>query len=90
MRDQSADEIRAGYEALRAAATGQGPCNTPRGLALFLSQGLPAWMLSWTPPAPPCPVVPVGQRAVTTGAGAEVVRVLTEMALGCSPRVVRS
>ncbi|HET9061107.1 MAG TPA: hypothetical protein VFN61_14405 [Acidimicrobiales bacterium] len=90
MTDQSADEIRAGYEALRAVATGQGPCGTPRGLTLLLSQGLPAWVRSWAPLAPPCPVVPVAQRAGTTGAGAEVVRVLTEMALGCRPQLVKS
>jgi hypothetical protein len=90
MRDRSADEYRVGYEALRAAATGQGLCDTPRGWTLFLSQGLPAWMRAWTPLSPTSPVVPADQRAVTTGVGAEVVRVLTEMALGCRPRLVPS
>ena len=87
MSGQPADEIRVGYEALRAAATGQGPCDTPRGLTLLLSQGLPAWMRAWSPLPPPSPVVPVDQRPVA-GVGAEVVRVLTEMALGCRPRLV--
>ncbi len=37
------------YEALRAQATGQYPgIATPRGLALFLRQGMPGWMLAWS------------------------------------------
>jgi hypothetical protein len=36
------------YEALRAQATGEYRCiATPRGLALFLRQGMPGWMLAW-------------------------------------------
>jgi hypothetical protein len=90
MSGRSVEEFRVGYEALRAAATGQGLCDTPRGLTLLLSQGLPAWMRAWTPLSPPRPVVPAVQRTVTSGVGVEVVRVLTEMALGCCPRPVVS
>jgi hypothetical protein len=37
------------YEALRAQATGEYPgIATPRGLALFLRQGMPGWMLAWS------------------------------------------
>jgi len=36
------------YETLRAQATGEYPgIATPRGLALFLRQGMPAWMSAW-------------------------------------------
>lgn len=90
MSGRSAEEIRVGYEALRAAATGHGLCDTPRGLTLFLSQGLPAWMRAWTPLPSSSPVVPVDHRPAMTGVGAEMVRVLTEMALGCRPQLVVS
>ncbi len=37
------------YEALRAQATRECPgITTPRGLALLLRQGMPAWMLAWS------------------------------------------
>jgi len=90
MNGRPSDELCAGYEAVRAAATGQAPCDTPRGLTLLLSQGLPAWMRAWTPLPAPQVSVPADPRPVTTGAGAEVVRVLTEMALGCRSRLVVS
>ena len=75
-------ELCAGYEALRAAAAGLVVSETPRGLALFIEQGLPAWMRAWSalPPAPP---IVRGERPVASGLGADVVRVLTEMVLGC-------
>lgn len=88
MSGRPAEELCAGYEALRAAATGQAVCGTPRGLTLLLSQGLPAWMGASVPLAPAAPVVPGAERPVAAGAGAEVVRVLTEMALGSLPRLV--
>ena len=43
MSGRPADELCAGYETLRAVVTGQAACDTPRGLALMLSQGVPAW-----------------------------------------------
>ena len=82
MSGRPADEIGASYEALRAAASGQVACDTPRGLALLQTQGLPAWMGAWSPLPPPPPVVPTEQRPVAAGVGTEVVRVLTEMVLG--------
>jgi hypothetical protein len=77
-----AHELCAGYEALRAASTGSVVTETPRGLALLLAQGMPAWMRAWSPLPPPEPVGPSGERVVTPGLGAEMVRVITEMALG--------
>lgn len=90
MSGRPADEIRSGYEALRAAATGQHACDTPRGLTLLQTQGLPAWMRAWSPLPPPQPAVPTEQRPVATGVGTEVVRVLTEMVLGSRSRLAAS
>jgi hypothetical protein len=82
---QPAGQLTLAYEALRAQATGQLPPVTPRGLALFLAEGFPAWLNIWKPeviaalktlPAP-C------QQQPPAGLGGEMVRVLTEMALGC-------
>jgi len=83
MSGHRADVLWAGYEALRAAATGSSVSDTPRGLALLVAQGLPAWMQAWAPlPALPAPA-PAGERPLAAGVGAEMVRLLTEMALGC-------
>ena len=90
MSTRPADELCAGYEALRAAATGSLACDTPRGLALLLSQGLPAWMRAWRPLPAPMPFPPADERPVVPGVGGEVVRVLTEMALGCRTRLAAS
>jgi hypothetical protein len=80
-----AGELTLAYEALRAQATGQVPTTTPRGLALLLAAGCPTWMKAWTP-LPVAgfrtPGAPASQAA-SVGLGGEVVRVLTEMALGC-------
>lgn len=80
-------ELERAYEALRAQATGQLAPATPRGLALFLAGGLPVWMTAWASPAPPpaaAPPTPTagGPRLVLAGLSVELVRVLTEMALG--------
>ena len=80
-----AGELAEGYEALRAQALGGFPPLTPRGLAVFLCAGLAGWMSACPPGSRP-------RRAVTskpgarethalTGASAEIVRVLAEMAL---------
>lgn len=90
MSGRPADEIGAGYEALRAAASGQHACDTPRGLSLLQTQGLPAWMRAWNPLPPPLPAVASEQRPVTAGVGTDVVRVLTEMVLGSRSRVAAS
>jgi len=80
------------YEDLRAQATGQIPAATPRGLFLFLNSGLPTWMAA----CPPAALEPAPARAVfgiparpLADMTAELVGVLTEMALGglrrCGP-----
>ncbi len=74
------------YEDLRAQATGQVPTATPRGLSLFLNSGLPVWMAS-CPPVMPDPARPVSAASVAPAhlladLSAELVGVLTEMALG--------
>ena len=79
-----ADLLQA-YEGLRAHALGQLPAGTLRGLALFLDRGMPAWMNAWAQLAPfPTPPVPTGasDRPPLDALGGELVRVLTEMALG--------
>lgn len=90
MSGRSADAIGAGYEALRAAASGQHVCDTPRGLSLLQTQGLPAWMRAWSPLPPTRPVVPSEQRPVAAGVGTDVVRVLTEMVMGSRTRMAAS
>jgi hypothetical protein len=91
MSARSADELSAGYEALRATALGSVVFETPRGWALFLAQGLPAWVRTFCALAPAPPIVPLGERRpVTSGLGADVVRVLTEMVLGCRTTLAAS
>ena len=86
MSARPAGELCAGYEALRAAADSV-VSDTPRGLALFLAQGLPAWMRVFCALAP---IVSVGECPVASGVGADVVRVLTEMVLGCRTTLAAS
>lgn len=76
------------YEALRADATGPLPATTPRGLALFLTAGCPAWIRTWKPWAATVPRIPAvaHDRATSVGLDGEVVQVLTEMALRCHRR----
>lgn len=90
MSARPTDELCAGYEALRAAATGSAASDTPRGLALLLAQGVPAWMAAWAPLPPPVPAAPAGERPSAAGLGAEMVRLLTEMALGCRSSLAAS
>lgn len=80
--------LAAGYEALRAEATGGLPSAAPRGRALVLGQGLPAWIRVWVtaPPAAPPPSPPCCSG--TGGLAADVVRLLAEMALGARPALV--
>ena len=86
-----AGELCSGYEALRAVATGSVVAAAPRGLALLLGQGLPAWIRAWAPlPPPAAPRVALGERPVVAGLAGEVVRVLTEMALGCRSELAAS
>lgn len=79
-----ADLLQA-YEGLRAHALGQLPAGTLRGLALFLDGGMPSWMNAWARLAPcSTPPAPAGSsdRPPLDALGGELVRVLTEMALG--------
>jgi hypothetical protein len=77
------DDLSAGYEALRAQAVGGLPTDSPRGRALLLSEGVPAWILAWAaPPAAHMPPAPTDRRSDPGGMSAEVVRLLAEMALG--------
>lgn len=82
------DGLAAAYEALRAEAAGGLPSTAPRGRALVLGQGLPAWIRAWVtaPPAAPPPSPPC--RSGTGGLAADVVRLLAEMALGARPALV--
>ena len=81
MNGRSADELSAGYEALRAVATGVASADGSRGLALLLAQGPPAWIQACKPLPPVAPRA-AGQGPLPGRLGAEVVHLLTEMALG--------
>lgn len=78
-----AEDVTVAYEALRAQATGHLPSTTPRGLALCLSAGLPAWLKAWTPLAPQPPRTPSAERPSAYAYAGDIVRLLTEMALAC-------
>jgi hypothetical protein len=88
---QPAGQLAIAYEALRAQATGELPAVTPRGLALFLAEGLSAWMNTWRPLLVTEPTTPAAprhqQRRVSPDS--EIVRLLTEMAMGCQRGWVR-
>lgn len=83
-------ELAAGYEALRAQATGGLAPELPRGMAVMVTQGLPAWIRAWavpaSVPASPIPAAPTSAN----GRGAEVVRLLTEMVLSGGRRLAVS
>ena len=57
------------------------PRGTARNLALFLAEGLAAWIGAWTPLSPAPPVFSGPERPLAAGLGQEVVRLITEMAL---------
>lgn len=82
-------ELTFAYEALREQATGGLPSSTPRGMALFVAAGCPAWMHAWQPVAVAAPTTssPARNPAESpAGSRAEVIQVLTEMALACQKR----
>ena len=83
-----ADELSRAYEALRAQATGGMPSSTPRGLALFMTAGCASWMQAWQPVATAFLRTSAASKPVQSpgGARADVVQVLTEMALACQKR----
>lgn len=81
MTGRSVAELSSGYEVMRATATGSALSGAPRGLAVFLAQGLAAWIGAWTPLPSAPPVFSGHERPPGAGLGQEVVRLLTEMAL---------
>jgi hypothetical protein len=83
-RSAPAGDLCAGYEALRAQAVGNLPAGTPRGRALVLDHGLPDWIGAWAGAPSPrtAPAPAVDRQGATVGRCSEVVRLLTEMALG--------
>jgi hypothetical protein len=85
---QPAHDVTLAYEALRAQATGGLPASTPRGLAMFVAAGCPTWMSAWQPlvTAVRRTAIPSSPVESPAGSRAEVVQVLTEMALGCQKR----
>jgi hypothetical protein len=85
----STGELAQAYEALRAQAVGRAPAVTPRGLALLRRAGLAAWMRASPPLRPATPSAhPSAGRPPTPDGGlhVELVRLLTEMALGSQRR----
>ncbi|MGH9107628.1 MAG: hypothetical protein ACRDZX_17720 [Acidimicrobiales bacterium] len=82
-----AADLARGYEALRAQALGELPALTPRGRAVLMSAGLPAWMGALPPPSRPrAPVTPGAEPVPQNGQGGELVRLLAEMLLASQAR----
>ena len=82
---QPAGQLALAYEALRAQATGELASVTPRGLALFLTQGLASWLSYWKPVATESntPAAAARHQSPRIGPDSEMVQLLTEMALHC-------
>ena len=76
-----AADLSQGYEALRAQAVGEIPSVTPRGLAVFINDGLPSWMRACAPTSRPSataiPAASSGQVSRLTSLSVELVRLLT-------------
>jgi hypothetical protein len=83
-----AGDLAQGYEALRAQALGALPRVTPRGRAVLVGAGLPAWMSALPPSTRPRPVAPrrPDQVGCQNGESAELVRLLAEMVLASQAR----
>jgi len=82
-------DLLQGYEALRARAVGEIPAVTPRGLAIFMRCGAPAWMVACAPEvssasttSSACP----NRAHRGVGTNADLVRLLTEMVLSTRQR----
>ncbi|HZR69882.1 MAG TPA: hypothetical protein VFB01_12595 [Burkholderiales bacterium] len=84
----AAAEIERAYEAVRAQATGTATAVTPRGLALIIDTGLPAWIHAWTFLARTERLAPVPTTVGSVPHSAELVSVIAEMALGQRSRVM--
>lgn len=75
------------YEEMRAYVAGSEPGPVPRGLALLVRYGVPAWAEACLA-CPPPPALPVGSWAGGRGVApasvqAELVMALAGMALSC-------
>ncbi|MBU6423457.1 MAG: hypothetical protein KGQ88_05410 [Chloroflexi bacterium] len=77
----TAADLERAYEAVRAQATGTATPVTPRGLALIIDTGLPAWIHARASLARSEIVAPA-PTTTPVGPSAELVSVLAEMALG--------
>ena len=87
MTPARSEGLAAGYEALRAQALGRSPDESPRGMAVVLAQGVPAWIRAWAAPASVSAPRPAAAPSPGVGRGVEVVRVLAEMVLGNARRL---
>ena len=84
-----AGDLAQGYEALRAQALGTVPTVKPRGLAVFMGAGLPAWMNALPPlsrPRRPAAQRPDDEAGRPNGQSTELVRLLAEMVLASRGR----
>lgn len=82
----SSIELAAGYEALRAQAMGEMPAASPRGLAVLMGGGIPAWMCALAPASRSITPVRPGSAPEPSGFGTELVSLLTEMVLSSRKR----
>lgn len=76
-------ELEQGYESLRAQAVGEVTRHTPRGMAVFLSGGMLAWMCACAPLSTTT-AMSSGRGAANRGlaqVGTELVELLAEMVL---------
>ena len=84
------ETLAARYEELRSYALGEVQGPVPRGLALFVRHGLPAWEEAWLSltPAPAPRVVPRAGEGHPTPVSVqhELVMALVGMALSCRRR----
>jgi hypothetical protein len=76
-----ATDIVESYEALRAHALGTSRTSSPRGLAVLLRRGLPAFMYACAPTSQPVPKVLAGHARDEPNLGSELVALLSEMVL---------
>lgn len=83
MRSRPLADLARAYEAVRAQAIGRPTEGSPRGLALILDVGLPAWIIASSSIVRSefAAVAPVGTTRMVDPESADLARVLTEMAL---------
>lgn len=90
MSRAGAEDLVRGYEALRSQATGGLVVESPCGMAVMVSQGVPSWIRAGVLPSSvtAAPVAPAPSSV--PGLGGDVVRLLTEMVLGGGRRLAVS